>query len=162
MNSRIKLFGLLGFLALVLTVSVSAQQAGGQNIAGMKFATFPGLPTCALGAVQSGNPATGPSIIAAKLSAGCVIPWHWHTPVESLMIVSGTARMEMKDAKSMTFKAGGFAQVPSNHAHQFRCTTPCTFFVHSDTAFDIHYVNAAGTEIPPADALKAVKEKPGK
>jgi len=31
-------------------------------------------------------------------------------------------------------------------------------YIYSDTAFDMHYVNAQGTEIPPTDALTMVKE----
>jgi hypothetical protein len=26
-----------------------------------------------------------------KGAAGCVVPWHWHTPTEHMMIVSGTS-----------------------------------------------------------------------
>ena len=31
----------------------------------------------------------------------------------------------------------------------------CTFFIASDAAFDIHYVDAAGKEISTEDALKS-------
>jgi len=34
-------------------------------------------------------------------------------------------------------------------------------YIDSDAAFDIHYVNAQGGEISPADAIKAIKEKIG-
>lgn len=131
----------------------------GQNAADMKFVNFPGLPTCMKGAVVDGDPTKGPSIILAKGTAGCLVPWHWHTPIEHLMIVSGTVRMDMKDAKSVTLHAGGFGLVPSHHAHQALCVTACTMYVYGDAAFDIHYVDKAGSEITPDDALKAVKEK---
>jgi len=108
--------------------------------------------------VQSGDPAKGPSIILAKVAAGCSIPWHWHTPNEHLMIVSGAARLEMKDGKPLTLQAGGFAMMPSRHVHQFRCDRPCVLYIYSDVALDIHYVDGKGKEISPAEALKAVKE----
>jgi quercetin dioxygenase-like cupin family protein len=152
-------------LSLILIISAPAlgQESGGksagQNVAEMKFVTVPGLPACAPGSVQSGDPTKGPSIILAKVATGCSIPWHWHTPNEHLMLVSGVARLEMKDGKPLTLRAGGFAMMPFRHVHQFRCERACLLYVYSDVAFDIHYVNGQGNEISPAEALKAVKEK---
>jgi quercetin dioxygenase-like cupin family protein len=154
-------------VALLFAAPASAAdmhpQSMGQNVAQMKFGPLPGLPTCALGSVQDGDPGTGPSIIFAKVQQGCVIPWHWHTPNEHLMMVSGTARVEMKDQGEMTLKPGAFAKMPSKHIHQFTCSTgPCRLYVYSDAIFDIHYVDAGGKEIQPAEALKGVHETPGK
>ncbi|MDQ2938750.1 MAG: cupin domain-containing protein [Acidobacteriota bacterium] len=151
-------------LALILFISASAraQEMGGQsavrNVAEMKFGHLPPLPTCALGSVQSGNPLTGPSIIFAKVAPGCSIPWHWHTPNEHVMMVSGVARMEMKDGKPLTLRAGGFALMASQHVHQFRCERACQLYIYSDVAFDIHYVNGQGNEISPSEAMKAVRQ----
>jgi quercetin dioxygenase-like cupin family protein len=133
-------------------------QGPGQNVEDMKFGLIPGLPTCATVSVQNGDPSKGASILLGKLTSGCSIPWHWHTPNEHLMLVKGVARVEMKDGKPMTLKEGGFALMPSRHVHQFLCETTCLVYVYSDVAFDIHYVDAQGKEIPPADALKQVKE----
>ena len=132
---------------------------GGRNVTEMKLTTIPGLPTCTLGTVQSGDPTNGPSIVFSQVSVGCSIPWHWHTPAERVMIVSGVARIDMKDGKPLTLRAGGFAMLPSHHVHQFTCEQNCQMYIDSDAAFDIHYVNAQGRETTPADALKAVKEK---
>ena len=150
-------------LALILFVPAFAQEASAQsagtNVAEMKFTTIPGLPTCAKGSVQNGDPSKGPSIILARIPAGCSIPWHWHTPNEHLMLVSGVARLEMKDGKPLTLRAGGFALMAAHHIHQFRSQSACLLYIYSDVAFDIHYVNPQGSEISPADAMKAVKEK---
>jgi quercetin dioxygenase-like cupin family protein len=135
-----------------------AGKGAGQNVAEMKFVTVPGLPTCASNSVQSGDPTKGPSIILAKVATGCVIPWHWHTPNEHLMIVSGVTRLEMKDGKPLTLRTGGFAKLPSRHVHQFRCERNCLFYIYTDAAFDIQYVDAEGKEISPTEALKAAKE----
>jgi quercetin dioxygenase-like cupin family protein len=134
------------------------RESSGQNVSEMKFVTIPGLPTCTTGSVQSGNPTKGPSFILAKAPAGCSVPWHWHTANEHLMLVSGSARLEMKDGKSLTLLAGGFALMPTREVHQFSCLTECILYVYSDVAFDIHYVDKSGNEISPADALKMVKE----
>jgi quercetin dioxygenase-like cupin family protein len=152
-------------LLLISSISASAQvqepggKPPGQNLSDMKFVTVPGLPTCALNSVQSGDPTKAPSIILGKLPTGCTVPWHWHAPNEHLMLVSGRARLEMKDGKAFTLRAGGFAVMPSRHIHQFRCEQNCLLYVYSDGAFDIHYVDEKGNEIAPDKALKAVKGK---
>lgn len=139
-----------------------AAQAAAMNTAEMKFVEFPVMPTCATGAVVSGDPAKGSSIILVKMRAGCKFPWHWHTPNESVMLVSGQAEAQMKDGKPTALRAGGFALMPSKHVHRFSCRTECMLFVHSDAAFDMHYVDDGGKELTPAEALKKVKETPPK
>lgn len=165
MSNRRPLWLLMFTLLLILSVSVSARgqetsaQSAGRNMKEMKFVTFPGLPTCATLSVESGDPSKGPSIILIKTKAGCSIPWHWHTPNENVMMVSGVAQIEMKDGKPLTLGSGGFAMLPSHHVHQFKCVhSSCTLFLYNDAAFDIHYVNGKGEEITPAEAMKAVKE----
>jgi quercetin dioxygenase-like cupin family protein len=133
-----------------------------RNIADAQFTTLPGMPTCATAAVVHGDPSKGGSIILAKLAAGCTFPWHWHTPTENLMLVSGTAHLQAKDGAEMTLEAGGFASMPSKHIHKFHCASACTLYVQSDAAFDMHYVNAAGKELSPDEALRAVDETAAK
>ena len=73
------------------------------------------------------------------------------------MIVSGSAKVEMRGGSSSTLGPGGYAMMPSKHVHQFTCTSACTAFVSSDAAFDIHYVDTDGKEIPPDTALAKKK-----
>ena len=124
-----------------------------RKLAENKFAPLAGLPSCVTMAVESGDPSKGPSVIVFKGSAGCLIPWHWHTATEHVMIVSGSAKVEMKGGSSAILGPGGYALMPSKHVHQFTCTTACAAFINSDRAFDIHYVDANGKEIPPDAAL---------
>ena len=51
----------------------------------------PKLPSCVGLAVQDGNPAQGPSVLYIKVEKGCVVPWHWHSANERLIILSGSA-----------------------------------------------------------------------
>ena len=165
MRIRSRTIWMLLFLAGLLLM-VSAAQAQemsaqpGTNMAAMKFMTVPPVPTCARAAVASGDPTKGPSVLLIKATSGCVIPWHWHTPNEHVMIVRGAASLQMKDEKPVTLTAGGFALMPSHHAHQFRCLRACALYVYSDAAFDIHFVDKSGNEISPADAMKPFREKP--
>ncbi len=151
-------------LALGLAALASEQEPAGtsvaRNMSALKFGPVPGMPTCLSGAVEHGDPMKGAGLVIAKLASGCSIPWHWHTAGEYVMVVSGKGEMEMKDATSEMLTAGGFARLPPHHIHQFTCKAKCTLFIYSDAAFDIHYANAEGNEIPAEDALKAVKEKP--
>ena len=98
MNIRDRFCASAFTLLMILFISAFAngqEMAGGssgRNVAMMKLTTIPPLPVCAKGSVQSGDPSKGPSVIFAKATTGCTIPWHWHTPNEHVMIVSGTAR----------------------------------------------------------------------
>jgi quercetin dioxygenase-like cupin family protein len=58
-------------------------------------------------------------MIVFKGSAGYLIPWHWHTPTEHVMIVNGSAKVEMKGGHSATLGPGGYAMMPSKHVHEF-------------------------------------------
>jgi quercetin dioxygenase-like cupin family protein len=150
---------LIAALPLLAQAQNMMNQPATRNLKDMKFMNFPGLPTCAVGSVQSGDPTKGPSVIAVKLATGCSIPWHWHTANEQLTFVSGTARFEMKDGKPATLTAGGFVENPAKHTHQVRCTSACALYVISDGPFDIHYADAQGKELSADVALKAVGEK---
>ena len=127
-----------------------------------KFVNFPGLPTCMRGSVQNGDPSKGASVILAKTSAGCKIPWHWHSASEQLMIVSGSAKVDMKDGSPTTLHTGDYVALPEKNAHQFTCLMACAFFVVPSGAFDIHYVDKDGKEISPEEALKSKAKAPMK
>jgi quercetin dioxygenase-like cupin family protein len=120
------------------------------------FRNSPALPACAMIAVESGDPGKGPSVILLKAKAGCVVPWHWHTANERLVIVSGTAKGEMKDGMPLMLKAGDYVVLPARGIHRLTVLTDIELFNMPDAAFDIHYVDPAGKEIPVEAALKAV------
>ncbi len=56
---------------------------------------------------------------------------------------------------------GDFLLMPSSHIHQFTATTAVELYDISETTFDIHYVDAVGTEIPAATALELAKKTQG-
>lgn len=141
-------------VAALLVHTASWAEGHGTNVKDMKFEAKPNLPACATAAVAQGDPAKGPSFIVGKIGKNCVIPWHWHTANENIILVSGEARVETKDGKPVTLTAGGFATMPSKHIHRFSCVKACSLYVYSDAIFDIHYVNADGQEIAVDEALK--------
>jgi quercetin dioxygenase-like cupin family protein len=149
---------LLGILVLALFSASAWAQFGDQmkvaTTASNKFAALPVLPGCSPLAVQNGDPSKGPLVVLLKAETGCVIPWHWHSANESLMFVHGKAKVEMKSGAPQTLGAGDYIYLPRKQVHQFTCITACTLFLSMDVAFDIHYVDKSGKEIPPEEALK--------
>jgi quercetin dioxygenase-like cupin family protein len=157
------------FLIVLLSIAIlavgavawqagSAQAPAGIKVvprAEVKVGEMPFLPSCAKVAPLRGDPPKEASVLWAEVSAGCVVPWHWHTPIEDVAMVGGSARIEMKDGAAKTANAGDFVSFPSKHVHQFTCVRSCTFYLVSSGPFDIHYVDAKGTEIPIEKALKS-------
>ncbi len=123
-----------------------------------KFGNLPDLPKCLTASVQRGDPGKEASVILLKFTAGCVVPWHWHTPNETVMMVSGQGKVEMKDAKPVIAGVGAYAYLPAKHAHQFTCLNGCMAFLTSDAGpFDTHYVDKDGKEISADQALARPK-----
>jgi quercetin dioxygenase-like cupin family protein len=160
MTLRQKCFAVLVVLSLsAVAFAQSGDQAVFAPAASAKFATLPVLPSCAMFAADRGDPTKGSAILLAKATSGCVIPWHWHTYAEQLGFVSGTAKVEMKDGQPSTMKKGDYIYLPGNHQHQFTCVESCMFFIGIDGAFDIHYVDKSGKEIPLDQAIKSAPAK---
>jgi len=151
--------GLVAGMALCVFAQ-NADKAGITTAAASKFASVPGVPACLKLAVQRGDPSKGAAVLLLKARPGCTVPWHWHTANENLMIVSGKGKMEMNDAAATIVGPGDYIYLPSKHPHQFTCTTACTVFDITDGAFDVHYIDKDGKEIPPDQALKPAARKP--
>jgi quercetin dioxygenase-like cupin family protein len=148
---------LLLLFAVALAAPLAAQSADQMSYAAMsasKFGSLPVLPACMTFAVDRGDPTKGAAVLLIKMSSGCVVPWHWHTANETLMMVSGHGKAEMKAGGSHPMTPGDYIFLPAKQAHQFTCVSSCRFFLDTDAAFDIHYVDAGGKEIPPDQALK--------
>jgi quercetin dioxygenase-like cupin family protein len=151
--NAISKFAIAGLVASMALCAMAQDKPAVVTAAASKFAPLPGLPACGTLSVQHGDPTKGAAVILAKLTPGCKVPWHWHTATESLLFVSGKAKVETKDAPAATLTAGDYAYMPGKHVHMFTCLAACTFFIATDGAFDIHYVDKDGKEIPPDQAL---------
>jgi quercetin dioxygenase-like cupin family protein len=143
------------------SVALAQDQPKFEPTAQMKMINFPGLPDCAKGAVADGDPTKGAGVIYAKWPAGCGVPMHWHTASERLIVVSGSGTMQHEGGSAETVSKGGFVLMPSKHKHDFHCKAACEFYIVTDGAFEIHYVDASGNEIPPDQALKMKKPAGG-
>lgn len=146
-------------IAVTLSVAQTSDKPMVKTAAAAKFGGLPVLPSCATFAVEKGDPMKEASILLIKATSGCKVPWHWHTANEQLMFVSGTGKVEMKDAQPHALAKGDFVLLPGKHHHQFTCVNSCLFFNSVEGAFDIHYVDKNGQEITPVEALKTPAKK---
>lgn len=147
-----------GLVACMGLCAGSQDKPGVTTMAASKFAPLPGLPACMTLSAQRGDPSKGPAVILAKFTSGCSVPWHWHTAAENLTVVSGKGKLEMKgSAVASPVAAGDYVYLPGKHEHQFTCISACTMFDSTEGAFDIHYVDKDGKEIPAEQALAAKK-----
>jgi quercetin dioxygenase-like cupin family protein len=124
------------------------------NPQSLEFTPIPAMPDCATAAILHGNPRSEPASVLLKLASGCRVPWHWHTANETLLVISGRGKVEMKDGPPLEFAPGAYASLPSRHLHQAICSHECLIFNGADAPFDVHYVDANGEEISLEEALK--------
>jgi quercetin dioxygenase-like cupin family protein len=75
------------------------------------------------------------------------------------MVASGTLETQMKGDKAIVARSGDFVYLPSHHVHRATChgSAPCLVFLSSDAAFDVHWVDEEGKEIPFEQAVKPAK-----
>ena len=165
-HARIILTILVAGSILVLGLSrLSAEDNGHKPIvnpaANAKFGAVPNAPKCFTVAVEKGDPSKEASVILAKFAPKCVAPWHWHSPTETVMVVSGSLELQMKGDKAMVAHHGDFVDMPPHHVHRATCqgAAPCLVFISSNAAFDVHWVDADGKEIPIEAALKSGKAR---
>src|SRR2546422_4816647 len=119
-----------------------------QNAAPGRFQKIPNLPDCITAAVEQGDPTKGASVLLVKGARGCRAPWHFHTPNEQLMMISGVGRVEMKGEQAVKLRTGGVAYAPVKHVHEVTCVGGAgLFFFHSDRPFGIYLVGQNGNEI---------------
>jgi quercetin dioxygenase-like cupin family protein len=134
------------FALLLIAVATTAssdepRQAIVHPLANANFASD-GDPACLGSAVEVGNPSTGPSTILLKADPGCLVPWHFHSAEEQLMVIKGELKTEMASMPSTILGPGGFALIPSKEKHQFACSpkSECLLFLTIDRAFDSAWV----------------------
>jgi anti-sigma factor ChrR (cupin superfamily) len=76
---------------------------------------------CLMEATESGDYATSPSTLILKTPPKCVVPWHYHTSSEQLIVVRGSVLAEMEGMAPTVLDPGGFAMMPKQTKHEFSC-----------------------------------------
>jgi quercetin dioxygenase-like cupin family protein len=136
-------FGLL----VILLIAVAASSRGQGQTSPHGIVTplasanlvFDGEPACLKVARENGDPDKGPSTFLLQAPSGCVVPPHYHTAEEQLIIVKGNVSTGMEGMADTVLGPGGFAMMPSKQPHWFTCTAQeeCLMFVTFDRAYDI-------------------------
>ena len=145
---------LLGVVALmVLLVAVAASSRGQEQISKRGMVTplasanliFDGEPACLKVARENGDPDKGASTFLLEAPSGCVVPAHYHTAEEQLMVVQGDVLTGMDGMAEATLGPGGFAMMPSKAMHWFTCKSKntCLMFVTFDRTYDIVWAKQA-------------------
>lgn len=141
--------GILGrragvFLILFAAVTVSAQAPKTGFTRTLAQVNFPkdDKPDCLQFAIENGDLKTGPSTAIMKAAPNCVVPPHYHTAEEQLIIVRGEVSIGMEGMPDALLGPGGFAMMASKQVHWFTCTAKeeCLMFVTFDRAYDIVWV----------------------
>ena len=135
----------LGIVSLLFVVTLSAQapKAGGKSgivrqLSEVRFPAGEG-PDCLQFFLENGDLNTGPTTAIMKAAPKCVVPPHYHTAEEQLIIVKGNVSTGMEGMPDTVLGPGGFAMMPSKAPHWFICTAKeeCLMFVTFDRAYDI-------------------------
>jgi quercetin dioxygenase-like cupin family protein len=123
---------LIAWFALFITGPAVAEDAAMGTIKSLSSVRFsPDKDVkCLSSALETGDPTRGPSTFILKAPPGCVVPWHYHTAEEHL-IISGRVLAEMPGHPSTRLGAGGFAMMEGHMPHQFTCQgkSPCVMVV---------------------------------
>jgi quercetin dioxygenase-like cupin family protein len=92
--------------------------------------------------LESGDPGKGASTFILRASPNCMVPLHYHTAEEQLIVVSGDVETGMEGVTPRVLQAAGFAMMPSKEKHWFSCKSKdgCLMFVTFDRAYDIFWV----------------------
>jgi len=130
-------------LLFVVTLSAQAPNAVGKSgivrqLSEVRFPAGEG-PDCLQFFLENGDMNTGPSTAIMKAKPNCVVPPHYHTAEEQLIIVKGNVSTGMEGMPDSVLGPGGFAMMPSKQPHWFTCTVKeeCLMFVTFDRAYDI-------------------------
>ena len=145
---------LLGVVALMaLLVAVAGSSGGQEQISKRGIVTplasanlvFDGEPACLKVARENGDPDKGASTFLLEAPSGCVVPAHYHTAEEQLMVVQGDVLTGMDGMAEATLGPGGFAMMPSKAMHWFTCKSKntCLMFVTFDRTYDIVWAKQA-------------------
>jgi quercetin dioxygenase-like cupin family protein len=105
---------------------------------------------CLMGALENGNPDTGPSTFLLKAPAGCRVAPHYHSSEEQLIVIRGTVLTQMKGMHGVELTAGGVAVMPAKAVHWFSCSgkDACLMVVTFNQKYDIVWVDSAAAAKP--------------
>jgi|SRR5579864_532344 len=97
---------------------------------------------CLDSTLENGDPVRGASTFILRALPNCMVPLHYHTAEEQLIVVRGDVETGMDGVTPRVLQAGGFAMMLSKEKHWFSCKSKDgrLMFVTFDRAYDIFWV----------------------
>ena len=98
----------------------------------------PVLPKGCQIAVLHGDPAKDNADIFLKVPANSILPRHWHTSAERMVLVSGELHVTYDGHKTAVLKTGTYAYGPAKLPHKAECKKagPCVLFIAFELPVD--------------------------
>lgn len=89
-------------------------------------------------AVLHGKPSEKNADVFFKVLAGSVIPRHWHTSAERMILVSGELHLTYDGQETEILRPGSYAYGPAKLPHQGSCAKggPCILFIAFELPID--------------------------
>ena len=89
-------------------------------------------------AVLHGDPAKSNADVFFRVPANAVIPRHWHTSAERMVLVAGELHVTYDGQATAVLKPGDYAYGPAKLPHQAACkgAGPCVLFIAFELPVD--------------------------
>jgi quercetin dioxygenase-like cupin family protein len=89
-------------------------------------------------AVLHGDPAKHNADVFFKVPANAVIPRHWHTSAERMVLVAGELHVTYDGHETAVLKPGTYAYGPPKLSHKAECkgAVPCVLFIAFESPVD--------------------------
>jgi quercetin dioxygenase-like cupin family protein len=127
---------------LFVSATALAQEAPLSNLAGDPELKWGGCPEfmpkgCEI-AVLHGDPAKNNTDVFFKVPANAVIPRHWHTSAERMVLVTGELSVTYDGYPTTVLTPGTYAYGPPRLPHAATCGSagPCVLFIAFESPVD--------------------------
>lgn len=89
-------------------------------------------------AVLHGDPSKDNADVFFKVPANAVIPRHWHTSAERMVLVAGEMRVTYDGHDAVVLRPGTYAYGPPKAPHKATCggSGPCVLFIAFESPVD--------------------------
>jgi quercetin dioxygenase-like cupin family protein len=89
-------------------------------------------------AVLHGDPAKANADVFLKVPGSALLPDHWHTSAERMVLVAGELHVTYKGQATIVLKPGTYAYGPARLPHSASCVgnVPCILFIAFESAVD--------------------------
>jgi quercetin dioxygenase-like cupin family protein len=93
--------------------------------------------------VLHGDPAKPNADVFLRIPTNAVIPDHWHTSAERMILVAGELVVRYQGQAEVVLRPGMYAYGPAKLSHTASCrgSTPCVLFIAFESAVDAEPVS---------------------